>query len=111
MQAKTILFLMMILVADCVYAVDTHWSAKVKWVSVNENESANIALTTPYAPNPNTAIWVCSNGIVALSIKNMPAPKNMLSTALTLYATQKTVRLGVRGSGVNCEAWYLSARE
>lgn len=110
-QVLNLLIILLFMLLKNALADEVHWTAKVKWVSVHESESASIALTAPYAPNPVTAIWECGNGVVALSKKDLPAPKAMLSTALTLYATQKTVRIGVRGTGADCEAWYLSARE
>jgi hypothetical protein len=100
-----------ILFSNSSMAESVHWSAKVKWVTVKEDNSAWVGLDSPYAPNPAGSTWDCSSGIVWLGVKDSPAPRNMLSAALTLYTTQKSVRIGVRGSGANCEAYYLSARE
>ncbi|KJY76668.1 hypothetical protein TW78_04360 [Vibrio coralliilyticus] len=90
---------------------EVHWTATVSMVTAKENESAWVGLKNLESPNPSSATWTCSNNIVWLSSKDKPSPKAMLSTALTLYSTQKSVRIGVTGSGQNCEARYISARD
>ena len=93
------------------FAETVHWTAKIKWVNAQEDDAVWVGLDNPINPNPATSPWKCSSDIVWLGTKDKAAPKSMTSVALTLYSTFKTVRIGVRGTGSNCEAMYLSARE
>ncbi|NOH22392.1 hypothetical protein [Vibrio europaeus] len=90
---------------------EVHWTATVNMVTAMENESAWVGLENLESPNPSSASWNCTNNIVWLSSKDKPSPKAMLSTALTSYSTQKSIRIGVTGSGQSCEARYISARD
>ena len=107
----TVSILIVMLFSVGAFANTVHWTAKVKWATVKENDSAWVGLAKPSSPNPSTAVWNCTSDIVWLGIKDKPTLKSLLSVALTLYATKKNVRIGVRGSGDHCEAEYLSARE
>lgn len=91
-------------------ANQVHWTATVKWVHITDKDTAWIGLTTPSNPNPSSAEWDCANNVVWLKSKDEPAPKGMLSIALTLYATQKSVRIGVKKTEGTCQAFYLTAR-
>ncbi len=104
MLRKTI-FVLGILASFSTYAVN--WTANIKTVTVFPSGKAQIILENLSSPNPAGSSPVCTNNIVLLG---NPANTSLLSLALTLYTTQKQVRIGVEGSGSNCFASYISSK-
>ncbi len=90
------------------YATE-HWTGEIKWINVDENGIAYIYINNPRGSSSPT--FNCgSHNIVYLGAKNVEVNKSLLSLAMTVYATSKTIRFGVRGSGDSCETPYISAR-
>ena len=91
-------------------AQTVNWSTQINEISARENDSALIIVSTPIHPNPSNSTWNCTSNVVHLGVKNSPAPKGMLSMALTAFTTKQSLRIGVRGTGDSCELTYITAR-
>ncbi len=85
-----------------------NWTGEIKWVNVLEDGSAYIFIDNP-REGPGSS-FPCSANIVHLGTKNLEVNKSLLSVALTVYAAQKFIRFGIRGTGDSCEVGYISAR-
>ena len=85
------------------------WTGEIKWINVDEQGAAYIFIDNP-RDGPKPAMTCGQYDIVYLGTKNQPANPALLSQALMIYSTGKTIRFAVRGTGDSCEAPYLSAR-
>ena len=85
-----------------------NWTGEIKWINVLEDGTAYIFIDDP-RQGPSITFH-CANNIVYLGTKNVEPNKSMLSLAMTVYATNKTIRFGIRGTADSCEAGYISAR-
>ncbi len=95
-----------LLVSGNSYA-NENWSGKVEKVTVMEDGSANIIISSP--SNGLTGTFNCTQNVVYLGIKSTPANSALLSQALSVYVAGKPIRFGVRGTGDSCEAYYITA--
>jgi len=86
-----------------------HWTGEVKWVNVDENGAAYMFINNPRI-GPKSSFSCGQDNIVYLGKKGEAANQAFLSQVLMVYAANKTIRFGVRGSGDSCETFYISAR-
>ena len=90
----------------------SNWtSSKIDNVTTYSDDRAAIRVSNYTNPNPADSVWNCNAGIVFLGSVDSPAPKGMLSAALTAQASGKPIRYGVIGSGSQCYMNYLTILE
>lgn len=96
--------------STCSYAGwDENWTGEIGKVLVYENESAAIFISNPRNGPSGSMDCQAPHNIVYLGIKDIPAPKALLSQAIVVYVSKKTIRFGIRVSGGICEAAYITA--
>ena len=108
---KILIFIVLIISSTLVFA-DEHWTGEIKWINVDENGSSYIFIDNPRSPNgAGSSNFNCGEtNIVYLGKKNLPTNNALLSQALMVYSSNKTIRFGVRRVGGYCETFYISAR-
>lgn len=102
---KKILISTLLLGSTSAYSA-IHWTADVKYITVYPNERAQIILSSPSSPNPAGSTFNCTSNVVTIG---NPVSPSMLSVALTLYTTNRKVRIGIDSENGNCTATYLTA--
>jgi len=80
------------------------WTAEIEDIRVWDNDKAEIFISNPREPYPAGSTWQCDYNLVLIGD---PVSKAMLSTALTAYAANKTIRIDVQGFGVSCSIKYI----
>ncbi len=107
---KTILiFALFLSFPYAVSAAVVNWSANVQNITVYPSGKAEITLSIPTAPSPSGSLWSCPSNIVLLGD---PVQNYLLSMALTSYASQKLIRIGVEqvSSGMTCSVNYITGK-
>lgn len=80
-----------------------NWTADIKLLYTYSNGAARIFLDNlRNGPSGQTSTGCNGNGIWLSPIPNETAVDGMLSHALTMYTTKKSVRIAVDGQGNDC---------
>jgi hypothetical protein len=89
-----------------------NWSStEIVAVTTYSDERAAIRINNYTNPNPSSAVWDCTGGVMYIGTVSGPAPKGMLSTVLSAHATKKPIRFGVYGSDTQCYINYITIVE
>jgi hypothetical protein len=84
-----------------------NWSGEIEKLTVYESGSAMLIVSNPR--NGPSSTFGCTQNVVYLGVKDAVANNAFLSQALTIYAANKPMRFGIRGTGSTCEAFYITA--
>jgi len=109
-RIKSLVFcLLALVISSNVYSNDTvvNWTGRISNMTVLESEVSYIFLNNLTSPSP-ASNWSCTSNIVYLKSKTEAAGNKFYSHALTAYTLDKTIRIGVKGSGSSCVATYIT---
>jgi hypothetical protein len=85
-----------------------NWSGEIEKLTVYESGSAMLIVSNP-RNGPSSASFGCTQNVVYLGVKDTAVNNAFLSQALTIYAANKPMRFGIRGTDNTCEAFYITA--
>ena len=109
LNMKRLLLALLVLVSASANA-QVHWTGTIEYITVKSDGSGYIFINSPVGPNPANSTWGCSSDVVHLGAKGSPVQPAFLSQALAAYTTKRIIRLGVTGSGDDCETQYITAK-
>lgn len=84
------------------------WTVDVEDVRVWSTDKAEIFAVNPRDSNPAGSTWDCDYNLVLIG---NPVASSMLSTALTAYAANKSIRINVVGAGASCSISYIQTKK
>ena len=107
---KAVPALLAIVISNAAVANEViNWDAKIKWVNVN-TDKVYFFLHPPTNPAPVSS-FTCDYGMININSNIDPLHYSLLfSLAVQAYKSQANVRIGIKGSGTNCEVEYISIR-
>jgi hypothetical protein len=79
------------------------WTADISSIYVHADDKAKVYLTNLKQGPAGQSSTVCTSNAIWLSPQTTtPAKSNVMSLALTMYATKKPIRIAFNGSGNDC---------
>ena len=98
--------ILLLVSSNNVFAVG--WTIEVVDLRVWSTDKAEIFAANPRDPYPAGSTWGCDYNLILIG---NPVSDSMLSTALTAYAANKSIRVDVQGSGTSCSINYIQTKK